>query len=1078
VEFRILGDLEVRDDGATVDLGPPKARAVLAALLVRRDCVVPTDRLIDDVWGEEAPRTAGHSVQTYVSGLRKALGGERSPVMTRSGGYLLHVEPDLIDSDRFEHLAAEGASRLAAGEPQQAIESLERALEIWRGSPLPDFAYAEFAQAEIRRLEELHVTAVDDLAESYLLSGRADHALGLAKGAVAERPLHERSRGLLMRALAGSGRRAEALQAYSSYRHRLADELGIEPSAELSHLEQRILSQDPEICRKPLERARSARRSPVVNPYLGLRPFTESDAASFFGRNGLTRRIGEAVRERSMIAVVGPSGSGKSSVVGAGLVPEVRRWPDWVVATMIPSRHPFVEVEAALARIGAVGDLEPVLGSKPHGLLRGVLRALPSDAGTLLLVVDQFEELFTLTEPDERERFLSSLSVAAADSRRRLRVLAAVRSDFYDALLRTALVGDIAGFEVVNVLPMAAADIETAAVAPAASAGVTVEPELVAELVADTIGRPGALPLFQDVLTSLFERRADEAMTLADYESIGRLGGALQRRSERVYGSLENQEASIARQVFLHLVVPQAEGRPTRRRAPLAELAAIAPDGGAVAAVVDRFVESRLLTLDRDAVTGEPTVEIAHESLIAAWDRLASWVDLAEEDVRNHHALLSAARMWRLAGSDPDYLWKGERLARYEAWSAESGFALAGPERAFLDASADARDAADATERSRREREQRLERRARFRIWSLAAVVVVLAAVGTFAVLTYLALPQAPEVVLVYEGAGDSGWNDQLLGGVDRAASDLDIEVRKHATAGFSLGAELRAISEEGPSLVLVPSGLWQAEIEAMASEYPEILYAVFDTVGDVPAMSYTVFDQHHGSFLVGAAAAMKTQTGVVGFVGGVNQPFMWGFENGFAAGVAAVDPDIEVLSAWLTDCWDFSGFLSPRLGYDAAAEMYAGGADVVFAAAGASGRGVFQAAVDASGETGIHRWAIGVDTDEYRSTTALEFPPGGLDPPAWKSHILTSMLKRVDRALYDAMAAWDAGTYGPGLHSVGLEGRYIDYSTSGGYIDDIVADLERFRERIIAGEIDVPYWLEGQSPGDSPCFADTPAGA
>ena len=230
--FRILGPLEVLDGDRAVALGGLRQRALLALLLLRANEVVPTDRLIAELWGESPPPTARQTVQVYISQLRRAVpvdGVRESAIETRSPGYVLHVAPGELDLDRFQELSASGRAALAAGDAAGAAATLREALGLWRGPPLADFAYEEWAQREIARLEEWRLACLEERIEADLQLGRRGELVGELEALVEEHPLRERLRGQLMLALYGSGRQAEALERYASGRRALADELGIEP---------------------------------------------------------------------------------------------------------------------------------------------------------------------------------------------------------------------------------------------------------------------------------------------------------------------------------------------------------------------------------------------------------------------------------------------------------------------------------------------------------------------------------------------------------------------------------------------------------------------------------------------------------------------------------------------------------------------------------------------------------------------------------------------------------------------------------------------------------------------------------
>jgi DNA-binding SARP family transcriptional activator len=244
VEYRILGPLEVAANGRAVPLGGTKQRSLLAVLLLHRSAVVPTDQLVEDLWGAEAPAAAAKTVQVHVSRLRKALGNDA--LETRAGGYALNVETASVDLFRFEELTQNGRRLLAAGDPAAARAAFGEALALWRGPPLADFAYEPFAQTEIARLEELRVAALEDRIEADLALGENASLVPELEALVAAHPLRERLRRQLMLALYRSGRQADALHAYREARSTL-DDLGIAPTRALRELEAAILRHDPSL---------------------------------------------------------------------------------------------------------------------------------------------------------------------------------------------------------------------------------------------------------------------------------------------------------------------------------------------------------------------------------------------------------------------------------------------------------------------------------------------------------------------------------------------------------------------------------------------------------------------------------------------------------------------------------------------------------------------------------------------------------------------------------------------------------------------------------------------------------------
>jgi DNA-binding SARP family transcriptional activator len=271
MDFRILGSLQVLDEGRVVALGGSKQRALLGLLLLHANETLSADRLIDELWGEHPPATAAKTVQVHVSRLRKALAagagrGAEDVVLTREHGYELALDPERLDATRFERLVAAGRDDLAAGDAQGAASALEDALSMWRGRPLDDLAYEPFAQREIARLEDLHLGALEELIEAKLALGRHGEVVSQLEGLIEDHPYRERLRAQLMLALYRCDRQADALQAYQEARRSLVEQLGIEPGERLRELERAVLAQDPALAMPARRSAEPPPQSPGETP--------------------------------------------------------------------------------------------------------------------------------------------------------------------------------------------------------------------------------------------------------------------------------------------------------------------------------------------------------------------------------------------------------------------------------------------------------------------------------------------------------------------------------------------------------------------------------------------------------------------------------------------------------------------------------------------------------------------------------------------------------------------------------------------------------------------------------------------
>jgi DNA-binding SARP family transcriptional activator/ABC-type glycerol-3-phosphate transport system substrate-binding protein len=754
MEYRILGVLSARDRAGAVALGGHRQQLVLAVLLDHANQPLTTDQLTDAVWGAAPPATARKTLQVYVSRLRQVLGS--TTIESRGDGYLLRVDDEERDVTRFLRLADEGRRALTT-DPGAAAATLRSALALWHGSPWGPLGDELALQPSAQQLRERRLEALEDRIEADLARGELHGLSGELGSLLATHPLRERLYRLAMLTLYRQGRQAEALELFRQLRTQLATDLGIDPSPELQQLHERILRQDGALAGPTPELPRTA-PSDVRNPYRGLQPFTEADADDFFGREGLVDELVARLDHERFVVLVGPSGSGKSSIVRAGLVPAVRRrgqetgLPGPLIATMVPGAHPFESLEAALLRCrpGSVSSLREQRRGDDLDLLRAVLRVRPAEDTPLLLLIDQFEELFLLVKDRaERSRFARNLVEAVEDPVARLTVVLTLRADLFDHPLAEPGFGELVVAGLVSVPPLTPPQLETACVRPAARVGVTVEPELAAELVVDVAERPGALPLFEYALTELFEARTGGTLTLEAYRGIGGLRGALARRADETFEGLGAEERLAARQLFLRLVTIGEGVEDARRRVRRAELDELPLAAAAVGTVLDRFGQARLLAFDRDPVHGAPTVEVAHEALLRAWPRLRSWIDGSRDDLRLHGDLAAEAAVWERADRDPDYLLAGSRLALYETWSEGTTVALTGTECRFLETSRQRRDRAEEEERQRQRHELDLERRARMRLRSLALVLAV--AVLVSAGLTTYAVRQTA----VAEGARD-----------------------------------------------------------------------------------------------------------------------------------------------------------------------------------------------------------------------------------------------------------------------------------------------------------------------------------
>lgn len=971
MRYRALGPITVEVEGHDAKLGGLRQQMVLAALLRSANRVLSQDALIDSVWAGEPPEAARATVQSYIYQLRRVLGHDA--ILRRGDGYLVEADVNNFDVLAFEKSVETGTDLLKA-DPASARAVLVEGLALWFGTAYGGVDHPEL-DAEIRRLDEMRVTAIETRIEADLALGRAGELVAELKSLVRDHPLRERFWGQLMLALYRSGRQAESLRAYQKARTHLVDHLGVEPGTKLQDLEARILDQDPSLLvsievdsssvdRKdrsirgyelrevigsgehgvvhrayqpsigrevaikviqadnsndlafvarfereaqrvanlehphvlplhdywrdptgaylvmPLMRGgsledslrkggwnlepalrllnqvgsalafahrrgvvhgdlktanvlfdedgnaylsgfgimggpvddpdpssrrllppeeapgaestlhtdvlalgaityellsgvpptatthlshlsqhrrdipeslaavlaramateprdryprvdeflRELRRSAGVdvvaapevvvadpeqfrNPYKGLRAFAEDDAVDFHGREDLIDDLVAQVANHPLVTVVGPSGSGKSSVVRAGLIPALRAGSltdsrNWLVTDMFPGTFPFEELEAALSRVAVrtTGSMLSEL-TQPNGLLRLSKQILPGDDSTLLVFIDQFEELFSTVRSEEtRRRFLENLISVANDERSRVKVVTTIRADFFDRPLAYADFAEAIAAGIVTVGPPTRDGLARAVSAPARTVGLELEAGLVGRIIADVEGQPGALPLLQYALTETFAHRELSSLTIAGYEATGGVAGALGRRAEELYEGLTTAGKLAAREIFLRLVSVDELGTVTRRRTRQAELVSLAVDRGGLQSVLQAFAGFRLLTFDRDPVTRGPTVEVAHEALLTEWSRLRTWIEDARDSLILARRVGESAQEWIESDEDPSYLLRGIRLEDVENWASNANVVLTDLESRYLTASVDHRSAELETARRRRRR--------------------------------------------------------------------------------------------------------------------------------------------------------------------------------------------------------------------------------------------------------------------------------------------------------------------------------------------------------------------------------------
>ena len=1057
LEIKVLGGVDAYVDGRQLALGGSKQRAVLAMLALRANRTVSADELIDGLWADRPPASAAKNVQLYVSRLRKAIAAAGSDpearIATRGRGYELQLPEEAVDAARFERLVERARREAERGVTLDG--AAHSALELWRGPPLTDVAEEPFAGPEIRRLEELHLRAIELEIDCELAARRNAEVIGRLEALIAEHPLHERFHAQRMLALYRAGRQLDAVEAYRAAHRTLVEEIAGEPGPELRKLQDAILRHDPALDARPppqelpsqleggspllagrdrelqwlrkrwreaeagrsriaivsgppgigktrlaaelaaevqragaevlfaagsgspdaaleairvggenelptlvvlddaddaapavlqaaaslaskrrdtpslllvlhrdeqgppafagaeqtlvlrplhadaaleiaalyaraegvaiptrtlmaesegvplrLHRAasvwaqaqaaeqleaaagkaaadqgglRAARAQveesvadlrvarertslyvvaeapdptePEVCPFRGLAPFDSAHAEYFFGRERLIAELVARLVGSTLIAVVGPSGSGKSSLIRAGLLPSLadgvlpgsERWRQVV---MRPGRQPLAELRRALGRI-AVGEGESA-GDDPLGAAVGSLRA----DERLVLAIDQLEEIFTACrEETERTAFVEAVVALAADLDRRILLVLGIRSDFYGHCAEYSELSHEMSSNDVLVGPMRRDELRRAIELPARRAGLRVEPSLVSALVGDVAEEPGGLPLLSTTLLELWDERSGRTLRRSTYERSGGVSGAVSRLAERAYQRLTGPQRDRAGAIMLRLTDAE-QPTPVKRRVPLAELETDRDEH--VAAALAVLTESRLLAVDEGAV------EVAHEALLREWPRLRAWLEEDIEGRRLHQHLIHAAAAWQRSERDPAELYRGARLASALDWAAGHDATLNELEGGFLDASKDAS-----------EREAQRQRRTNRRLRTLLAGVGVLLAAAVVVGLIAISERQNARDAARVEAA-------QRLGAQALNGERIDHALRL-ASAGVTLDdsvatrSNLLAVLQRTPPAMLgILDGTGDAEIYATAASPDGRLLAIGDAAGTV----------------------------------------------------------------------------------------------------------------------------------------------------------------------------------------------------------------------------------------------------
>jgi DNA-binding SARP family transcriptional activator len=681
VRIALLGATEIEGADPSVTR---RDRVILGALAVSGDEALSSEQLADALWGNHSPKSAAKVIQGAIVRLRRILGA--NSIETTSDGYRLVLDAVTIDIHAFEGSVARARELVAVHEPERAARAYLQALSMWRGAPLPELQDWDPGRAEAARLIEIRRSVEEELVEVRMESGRTVEAVADARNLVTREPFREHRWALLALALYRSGRQREALDVLRRARSTLLDELGLDPGKELVALETQILQQDPTLLDVPNP---PATVSPVC-PYPGLRPFDADQSELFVGREDDVRTCIQRLGEFPLLVVVGASGSGKSSLVRAGVVPLLTQAGRSVV-TLSPGTSPAASLTSALAS-----------GETPE-----------------VVVVDQLEELFASAHASDIDPFLSRLTSL---TERGTLVAVTLRADYLGDVSVHPAFARLAERGLFLLTPMTEADLRRAIVEPARRSGLLLEPGLVDLLVRDVFGEAGGLPLMSHALAETWAQRDGNVLTVDGYTRSGGIRGAVAQSAERLYDSLSGEDRAGLRGVLRRLVTPTA-GEPVATRVPTRVFAATAD----APRLLDLLVRARLVTTSVDSAT------IAHESLVRAWPRLRTWLDEDVEGQRVLQHLQVAADGWDAAGRPDDELYRGARLTTAVEWRERTVPVLSDSEVDFLTASSIHEQNEERRRAVELEHQKKRNRQLRWSLVGVAGLLILAVVAGSLA---------------------------------------------------------------------------------------------------------------------------------------------------------------------------------------------------------------------------------------------------------------------------------------------------------------------------------------------------------
>ncbi len=735
LEVRLLGQFTIKLDGVPIQINSRPAQSLLAYLLINAGRAVRREKLAGLFWPDASDENARNNLRQALWRVRKSLDAD--------GTY----DPSLLLVDDITvSVNASSEYRLDVIELETQIHEdtpLPRLIEIvslYEGELLPGF-YDDWVVLERERLgaifEARMGALINRLMELQYWSETVEWSeRWISLGGVPE-PAY---RGLML-AHAVQGDLSKMAAAYHRCEEAMQNELGLAPSDTTQSLYEQLkaggVANSNLMKRETIQNASpftDENPAPGAPPYMGLQHYNETDADYFFGREPLINLIySRLTGGYPFIAVVGASGSGKSSLVRAGLIPTLnsqgfkKKHTDtqvddghvWKIVLVNPTMHPLEALLMGLNQHLQTEIRSADLRKDVHYLRRHLSgmrqdgEKMPSQSSDrqgvskLLIVIDQFEELFTLcADEPERRAFIDVLmSIADAEFEEHVHVLITLRADFYSHCGQYPNLREALTRAQIYIGPMSAEEVRRVIEEPARHGGWDFEHGLVELILRDVNREPGMLPLLSHALLETWCRRQGRTLTLQGYVKSGGVRGAIARTAETVFNlQLSSEQQQIAKNIFLRLTNLGEGVEGTRRRVMLAELIPAARDASAVQSVLNILSDARLITI------GEDSAEVAHEALITEWPTLHNWLVEDREGLRLHRHLTEAAQAWLESDRDPSELYQRTRLGQAVEWSETYASDLSLLEQEFLTASREQAEQVESERKAQQERELRAAR--------------------------------------------------------------------------------------------------------------------------------------------------------------------------------------------------------------------------------------------------------------------------------------------------------------------------------------------------------------------------------